>query len=160
MPSVGRIAAIGVLVAIAGCHRYVPIGTPVPPVGEVVAFQISDQGRVGLAERFGPGVARIEGRVLGNEGNDYVISVSRVAQIGGESSLWSGETIHLEHDFVGRLERRELAKTRTWLVAGGVTTAVVALIASASLTGFFGGDDAGDGPPDPPDTRIGRPIRP
>jgi len=160
MRPVQRVAVIGVLMFAAGCYRYVPVETTVPPVGQVIAFQISDRGRVDLADRFGPGVARIEGRVVGAEGEQYVISVSRVAQIDGESALWSGETIRLDRGLVGRLERRELSKTKTWLMAAGVTTTVVALIASASLTGLFGGDEPGDPPRDPPDTRNGRPIRP
>jgi hypothetical protein len=148
------------LVVASACYKSVPLDTSTPPVGETVSFIISDQGRVGLTERMGPGLARIEGRMLGTEGDQFVVSVFRTAAIGGSTSLWSGEEMRLNRNFVARLEGRELSKTRTWLAAGAATSVVVAFIVTRGLTGIFGGNDD-DPPGEEPQQSVGRPqIRP
>ena len=135
--------------------------TLTPPVGQTVSFIISDQGRVGLGDRMGPGIARIEGKVLGTEGDQYVLSVFRTSAIGGATSVWAGEEMRLNRNFVSRLEGRELSKTRTWVAAGVATSVVVAFIMTRGLTGIFGGDEHTPPDPDPGQTKRVRPaIRP
>ena len=159
MRGAGRwIGASLVAVLASGCYRTIPLETANPPVGETVSFIISDRGRVGLTDRLGPGVTRIDGRVVEVESDQYHISVFRIAQIGGTVSLWTGETMRLDRDFVDRLQGRQLSKKRTWLVAGGVTSAVVLFIATRGLHGMFNGDEDPGDPPDPPDTRRVRPT--
>ena len=156
-----RWVGVCLLAVVPACYKSVPLETSTPPVGETVSFIISDQGRVSLGERMGPGLARIDGRMVGTEGDQYVIDVFRTAQIGGGTSLWAGETMRLDRAYVARLEGRRLSKTRTWLVTAAVTGVVVAFIASRGLIGIFGGDD--DPPPDdnPPQSSRVRPgIRP
>ena len=112
----------------SACYKSVPLDTSTPPVGETVSFIISDQGRIGLGDRLGPGIARIEGRMVGTEGEQYVINVFRTAEIGGTTSVWAGEEMRLNRNFVSRLEARQLNKTRTWLAAGVASSVVVAFI--------------------------------
>jgi hypothetical protein len=119
------------------CYTYVPLTSPTPEVGETFAFEISDQGRVGLAQRFGPGLKEVEGRIVANESSDYVINVFRVSQISGESSQWSGETTRINRDYVTGVRARQLSRGRTALaIAGGAAVAVV-LIASRGLFGSY-----------------------
>ena len=151
---------LGALAVLAACHKYVPVNASTPPVGDVVAFTITDQGRVALFERLGPGVATIEGRVVGTEDNNYLVSVARVEQVNGTASRWSGEVMRLDRGFIDHFRRRELSKTRTWLLAGGVTAAVTALIATKGLTAIFGGDDPAPPPTEPPQQKTGRRTRP
>ena len=148
------------MAALAACHKFVPVEASTPPVGEVIAFQISDQGRVALYDRLGPGVATIEGRMVGTEDTNFLISVARVEQVNGASSRWSGEVMRLDRGFVDHVRQRELSKTRTWLLAAGITAAVTALIASRGLSAIFGQDDPDPPGEPPPQTRIGRQIRP
>ncbi len=142
-------AVVGALVTLPACYRQVPLETATPPVGETLVFEITDRGRVGLGDRLGPRVDEIEGRLVRAEGEELVINVFRVAAVDGTRSRWSGEQVRLDRDYVGRVSARELSKTRTWLLAAGVTTAVVALIATQSLTGLFNDDDP-DPDPSPP----------
>ena len=161
MRSMYRWVAVSMLVVVPACYKSVPLETSTPPVGETVSFIISDQGRVQLTDRMGPGLLRIEGRMVGTEGDQYVISVFRTAAIGSGTSLWSGEEMRLDRNLVSRLEGRQLSKSRTWLAAGAATSVVAAFIMTRGLTGLFGGDD--DGPPEgePPQSSRGRPgIRP
>lgn len=126
------------------CYTYVPLETTSPPVGETVAFQISDRGRVDLAPRFGPGLLRVEGLVTQLDSQDVVMNVFRVSQIGGLNSRWSGESVRLGRGFIGQLQQRKLSRPKTILLAGLVTGVVVGVVASQGLFGFFTGD------PNPP----------
>ena len=146
------------VVAAAGCHKYVPVDASTPPVGDIVAFHISDQGRVGLQERLGPGIAAIKGRVVGAESDVFLVSVSGVESLNGTDTPWSGEVMRLDRGFVSHVRRREFSTTRTLLLAGGITTAVVVFIASRGFSAIFGDDSNGNG--DPPEQSRGRPFRP
>jgi hypothetical protein len=138
----------------SGCHQYIPLDTA-PPPGEHVALVITDRGRIGLADRLGAGVGRVEGRLTQNEPNEYVLDVFQVGLLGGQKTRWSGESVRLNKDFVGRVERRELARTRTWLLAGAVAAGITAFIATRGLLGS-GNDNPDDEPPPPPSSRRGR----
>lgn len=151
------IGVFGLLTAPA-CYRPVPIESAAPPVGKTISFLISDRGRVGLGDRLGASVARVEGRIVETVGEEYVVNVFRVADINGKTSTWSGETVRLDRTYVERLQARQLNKGRTWLLAAGVTTVVVVLIASRGLNGLFQGDDDPPGGTDPPDVRRARPA--
>lgn len=147
-------AGLLALVWLPSCYTYVPVESPTPPVGETVSFEITDRGRVGLAERMGSGIRSIEGRVIGAEGDRYVVNVFRVATIDGTSSAWSGETIRLERDFVSRARERQLSRSRTWLAAAVATGVIVVLVTQTGLSGFFDAEEDPDPiDPDPTDAR-------
>jgi hypothetical protein len=146
------VGAAIVSAALTGCYVYVPVETSTAPVGETVAFDISDQGRVQLGERLGPGVLRIEGRVVGTDASDILLNVSRVGYLGGEASQWSGETVRFDRGFIARTHERRLSKGRTWTAVGVTTAIVVGFLATRGLAGFGSDDD--EGPEDPPPQSI------
>jgi hypothetical protein len=139
-------AGAAMLAACQACYNYVPVETPAPSVGERVAFEITDKGRVSLADRFGPGIAEIEGRVLDNEPNDYVINVYRVSQINGQSAMWSGERTQLSRDFVGSVRERQLSRARTAALVGGIAAGVVLLTAKGMAGSYSGTPEPQPGP--------------
>ena len=145
----GLCARAGALLVLSACYKYVPVESPAPPVGETVAFEITDRGRVELGDRLGAGVKEVHGQLVGPDGGEFLIRVFRVIQLDGSSSLWSGETVRLDRDYVGRVKTRELSKTRTWLLAAGVTATAVWLITSRTLSGLFNDDEPGPEPPPP-----------
>ena len=136
------------LSALAGCYVYVPVPGTTPPVGQTMLLSVSDRGRVELGERLGPGVAKIEARVSGIDGDQLTLNVYGVQYIGGERSRWSGESMRLNRDFVQQLSSRSLSKRRTWIAVGASAVVITAFIASHGLLGFFTGER--DTPPEPP----------
>ena len=124
------------LLALSACYTYVPI-TSTPPVGEQMALEVTDKGRVELADRFGPGLLRVEGRLVGDSAEQYILNVFGVSQIDGTSSAWSGERLRIPHEYVGKFEARELSKSRTVVAATAATVAVVAFMAT-HLAGISG----------------------
>jgi hypothetical protein len=145
----GAFIALAALVpTLTACYEYVPMASASPPAGQLVELQVSDRGRVGLGDRFGPGVQYIMGRLVSEQGNDLIISVGSIKNIEGETHLWSGDTTRVNKDFIATVKGRQLSTTKTVLIAlaGG---AAVYLMVSTKLLGAFSGSDSEDptGPP-------------
>ena len=134
------------LLALQGCYVNAPLLEPAPRPGETVVLQISDRGRVALAERLGTGVNRIQGRVTNVSDDLLSLNVASVAYISGDKSLWSGEAMTLNREMVGSTQVRRLSKARTWTAVGATTVVVGTFIATRGLFAFLG--DLPDGPGD------------
>jgi len=162
-----RFAVLAIALSAAqGCYKYVPLYTS-PSVGEVVAFTISDQGRVGLSDRFGPGLARVEGMLTSKQDSLYIINVSSIADINGTTSQWSGETVRLPQAYVGMMQSRQFDRARTTTFASIATVAtggaIAVLIAKGLLGGYSGptgGDTTGGGEQKARIPELRPPIRP
>ncbi len=140
------------------CYSFVPLAAPAPTAGEIYAFEITDRGRVDLAERFGPGLKEIEGRLASNESAQYVINVSRISHLNGESAQWSGETTRINRDYIGTVRERKLSRGRTTIAVLGATAVAAVILGKTGLLGTFTGEPA---PPDSePPIMIRIPIRP
>src|ERR1041385_1276328 len=110
-----RLALAGAMPALGECYTYSPMVTPASlPVGQRMAFDISDRGRVALAERFGTGVLRIEGTVVRADSSEYVVKVWRVTQINGEATTWAGEVVHLDPSVIGSVQERTISRPKTF----------------------------------------------
>jgi len=138
-------AALGVSTQ-AGCYVYtVPAGQPAP--GARYAFEITDQGRVSLADRIGSGVERIEGTLVGQNDQGYLVSVSGVKSIGSGASHWAGERVALRPEFVGRVRERRLSGRRTALAVGTAALAIGAFVATRAWAGGGPSRQPSDPPP-------------
>jgi hypothetical protein len=137
-----------VLPAAAGCYKYVPLDASARiNAGEHIAVDITDRGRAELGDRIGSGVVRLEGTLAQADSQSMVMNVWRVAQIGGVTSRWSGESVQFRRDFVAGVHARTLNRAKTYLVAGSVAVGLAIFISSTDLFGsFIGGTDPG---PDP-----------
>jgi hypothetical protein len=142
---------------LTGCYTYLPLTSgDTPPAGEAVALEISDAGRVGLSDRFGPGLLRVEGRLTSGSAQEYALNVNRVSFINAPASRWSGELVRIERGFIGRVELRKLSRTRTALTVGTVVLVVGAVFIGTDLFGFFEGTRGDpDEPPGPISNRVG-----
>jgi hypothetical protein len=145
----GTLSGVLVLVAASACYEYRPLETAGPVVGEPVALQITDRGRVQLSDRFGPGLSEIRGRLVSNADNQYVVNVDRVWEINGASTAWSGEETRLDQSLVGMVKGRQLSTTRTVLLSG-IGAGLAYFMVSRSLTGLFRQDPDTTAPPEPP----------
>ncbi|MGQ0645954.1 MAG: hypothetical protein ACT4P7_00195 [Gemmatimonadaceae bacterium] len=153
--AVGRLAVVGLVMQLAACYSYVPVTTDAPPVvGERYALQISDQGRVGLAERFGPGLSRVEGRLTNVSPQEFAMSVFRVDHFGNQGSTWAGESVRIDRGYIARIESRTLSRRRTVLAVGATTVVLGYFIISRGLLGFYTGDQQ-EPTPIPPESSIG-----
>jgi len=131
----------------AGCYRYVPLAGNQPVPGQQYEFQITDAGRVGLADRLGPGVMKVEGTLVRQTEDGYVVSVAGIDLISGASSHWGGEQVPVNASYVGSMERREFSAGRTWFAAGAAALAIGAFFLTRGLTGTGSPPTSGGGPP-------------
>ncbi|HVZ48932.1 MAG TPA: hypothetical protein VG916_09125 [Gemmatimonadaceae bacterium] len=128
----GALACAGALL-LQGCYETLPMQQGVAPVAERVVLTLNDQGRVGLASKLGPAVDKVEGAVQQANADAMDLKVIRVTQIGGSSSLWNGERVSVQKDFIAGYAIRRLSRTRTALLVGGVTVGMLAFIFGKSL---------------------------
>lgn len=137
-----RAASVALLGALsltsAACYRYVPLeaGSQAgPQAGTIVELQLNDRGRAALADSIGPAADRIEGTLRSASGGAYQLSVSSVRYFGGTMNKWSGESLRVPMEFVGRSRERRFDRKRTWAVGAGAAAALVLAILQTELTG-------------------------
>lgn len=125
--------AVGVLYVSTACFAYVPVRST-PEAGARVALEVTDEGRVALNEKIGPGVVRLEGTLAGVEGNDLLVDATAVRQVRGYISDLGGVRVRLPQRYVTRIDERRLSRPRTLILVGGVV-AVIAGFFAAKISG-------------------------
>jgi hypothetical protein len=148
--SVKRVTRLtGVVVAgvlTAGCYTLQPTMGVAPEIGNEMAFDITDVGRVGLGPSMGPEIAQIEGRLVSRESAEYLVAVTTVRYLRGGEQPWRGEQVRLKSEYVGSSYQKQFSRGRTIaLGAAGLGGAVFLL--SRSLLGS-GRSEGSTPPPD------------
>jgi hypothetical protein len=110
----------------------------------MVAFDITDAGRVSLGSTVGSGAEHIEGVIEERNDSAYVLRMRSVTYINGQSNQWSNERIVVGRQSVTNAKERRFSKTRTALAAAGAVVGVLAFIATRALLGS--GSDSERGP--------------
>ena len=151
-----RLAGVvaGALV-MAGCYTLQPARAGVPPVGSRVAFDVNDAGRIALGGTIGPEIAQIEGRLLNNGTEDYLIAVSTVRLLRGGEQVWSGEQVRIKSEYVGSAYERRFSRGRSIALGTTVVGGFAAFLVGRSLIGA--GQDHPCNGVDTAQTRIVRP---
>ena len=128
-----RCCRIALLTLVAGCYSYAPLATGTPSPASDISLVLSDQGRASAAPTFGGGIDRVEGKLRDRTDTTYVVQVFRVRDIRGGEAKWSGEIVTVPRAWVESSYERHFSRFRTYLVAGAVTAAFTAFIATRSL---------------------------
>ena len=143
-----RLVALASLVPLlAGCYTYAPLGTRTPEPNIEVRAQLTDEGTEQLGRLLGPNPVAVEGRVVGSTDQDLTLAVRAVTQRGGVENYWQGERVTLPRSGIATMQRRELSRRRSYLLAGG---ALAALVAAFIAFDIGGGGEPGDRPPPRP----------
>jgi hypothetical protein len=132
--------------ALAACYTTVPVEPATAP-GSTLVLDLNDRGRVALGDSIGPSAARIEGVLATRSESSYVLRVSSVQYLNGQSNRWSGEPLSVPATLVDRARERRYSRARTYGLAAGVLAAVVAVVVSTDL---FGSNGIGRSPNPPP----------
>jgi hypothetical protein len=140
--------AVFVLYFCTSCYAYTPVQTP-PAPGAQIALEVTDEGRVALNDKIGPGVVRLEGTLAGVEGGELLVDAQAVRQVRGYISDLGGVRVRLPRQYITRIDERRFSQKKTFLVAGGIVAAVAAFF----VTKGFGGrgtppEGSGGGGPD------------
>jgi hypothetical protein len=118
----------------SGCYVYPPVVTT-PSPGVELRLDLNDRGRVALGNLIGPSAVNVEGVLQSPPDTAYVLDVTSVTYLRGQTNKWSGEPVRVSKEFVANTTQRTLSKSRTWLTATAMVAGVAVLIASRALTG-------------------------
>ena len=155
----GRVArsvgGFGFALVASACYSSAPIdlGVSPPAAGDMIALDISDQGRVALGERLGPGVTTVEGRLAAMTSTSFDVLVNKVAFLRGGESRWSGEKVSIPREHVSHVEARVFSRRRTALAAAAVGGGLMAFIVTRKIVASGRERDPTD-PPGGPQTTV------
>jgi hypothetical protein len=83
----------------------------------------------------------LEGRLVADSGEAYVISGSRTTRRDGAETDWRGEKVAIAHPLAAEVATRQLSRTRT-VAFSALTTGLVAALTQA-FSGGSGGSVSG-----------------
>jgi hypothetical protein len=95
---------------LSGCYTLDPSGGVAPEIGQEIALDINDVGRVGLGGAMGPEIAQVEGSLLSRENAEYVVAVRTVHLLRGGEQVWKGEPVHVKSEYVNSISERHFSK--------------------------------------------------
>lgn len=151
-----RLAYATLALALGGCYTLHPTYGVTPAVGERVAYDVNDAGRVALGGSMGPEIAQIEGQLIGRTDEELRLAVTAIRLLRGGEQVWSGEAVTLRPEYLGTGYVKRLSPGRS--IALGVITlgGFTAFMLSTNFLAF------GIDEPAPIDTgggttRLGRP---
>jgi hypothetical protein len=124
--------ALAGLTPAAGCYASVPIRTA-PPGGSTVMLDLNDRGRVALGDQLGPSAARVEGVIQAQSDTMYVLRISSVQYLNGQSNRWSGEPFSIPSTLVASAKQREFSRARTVSLGLGLVGALIAVVLSTNF---------------------------
>lgn len=131
--------------SVSGCYTNVPVsGAPRP--GTKLVVNLTDRGRVAMGDSIGPSAEEILGEVQTSSDSSYVLRVESIRYLNGQSNRWTGESLTIRTDLIGRTRERRFSRTRTWALGLGTAAAVLAL---ALTTDLFGAGSLGREGPSP-----------
>jgi hypothetical protein len=115
-----------------------------------VLLALNDRGRVALADSIGEAAAEIEGALVSRQDSVFVIRVRAVEYLNGQRQRWTGEPLSVKEAHVRDVHARHMSRGRTAVVAGAISSSVIAFILSRDLFGLGGGGrEPGGGGPGP-----------
>ena len=138
-----RLAVIAIVFS-NGCYAYMPQASTSTPAGREFQLSLSDSGSVVLSPVVGPAADAINGRIVSQTNDVFVVAVTSVHQRDGQETRWRGERIDVSKRLVNRADERQFSPTRTGLFTGIAAAAFVAARQAFAGRGV-GGGGAGTG---------------
>jgi hypothetical protein len=131
---------------LSGCYTTRQLATA-PAPGATVVLDLNDRARVQLGDRIGPSAASIEGVVQAGGDSDYVLNISSVKYLNGQSNQWSGERFSVAPGFVTQAWQRDFSPSRTTALGLGIAAAILTAVLKTNLFGMSSGTPPVTPPP-------------
>jgi hypothetical protein len=121
---VGALAGLGLLSATACFGYYAPLSNNLS--GRRIELSLTDSGALALAPRVGNGVEAVEGTLVADSANLFMMSVLGTRRRDGQENSWRGESVNVPHSMVSAISERRFSRARTTLFLSATTAALVA----------------------------------
>jgi hypothetical protein len=131
---------------LTGCYTTRPL-TSAPAPGTTVLLDLNDRARVEFGDRIGSSATRIEGIAEPAADSVYVLRISSIAYMNGQSNRWSGEPFTVPARFVSQAWQRSFSRSRTVALGTGIGAALMAVLLKVNLNG--NGSSTSGGEPRP-----------
>lgn len=127
---------------LAGCYSTQSLHTT-PEPGATIVLDLNDRARVALGDRIGPSALKVEGMVQSATDSVYVLRISSVEYLNGQTNRWSGEELSIPLNLVSQGWRHEFSRSRTTVLGVGIAAAIMTAILKTSFLHIGSGSDAG-----------------
>ncbi len=122
----------GTLLLTTACHTYVP-NSAAPASGTEVAVVLTDKGRAALADRVGPEMDELRGRLMSSTDSSVIISMTQSLTLRGVSATWTDEVLTVSREHFGSLRTKVLSRGRTSVLAGVAGASAVFLVLTRGI---------------------------
>lgn len=85
---------------------------------------------------MGPEIAQIEGRLIGLESDEYIVSVRAVRFLRGGEQVWKGERVRIKPEYVGTTYARRLSRGRSLALGAATIGGFAAFLITRDLLGL------------------------
>lgn len=136
---------LSILCVVCGCYESVPVELNRVQPGTKIRVTLTDAGSDSLARYLGPGVEKVDGKLISTSAAKLSLGVTSIAMRSGQDQYWKGESVAIPRFALATVQERKLNKPRS-LILGG---ALIAALASLRLSGVVGGNGSGRGNPNP-----------
>ena len=121
--AVRRLVPVALLLATSGCYAYTRVAPDAVAPGRELRLTLTDLGSAELWRELGPRASAVDGLIAARDSSAFRVAVMQVVRSGGTEERWSGEMVRLPQPAVAVVETRRFSRTRTALLAGGMTVA-------------------------------------
>ena len=108
-------------------------------MGRRVELDLTDAGRVQMAQQVGPRVRTLLGDVTALSDSQMVLALRAVSDVRGVETFWTGEQVTVPRASIGAVAERRLSRGRTAIFSAGMLATLYVLARSVASLG--GGDD-------------------
>lgn len=109
-----RFTGLAMATLLSGCYTLQPARSGyAPQIGDEMAFDINDAGRVALGGSMGAEIGQVEGKLLSRENAEYLVGVTNVRFLRGGEQVWKGEEVRIKSEYVHSTYQRHFSKGRT-----------------------------------------------
>jgi len=122
--------------AAMGCFTYnnVPHTEALP--GREVQVDLNVMGRTELADRIGPEVRSVTGRLAATDSSGLTVAISKTTVMNGDDNGWHGEPVVIPNRYIAQTGERTLSRGKTVVL-------MALLVGAASGLGLLVGHAAG-----------------
>lgn len=143
-------AALVVSLVASACYATFPVQPETVPPGEEVVIHLSPEASQRTSMEAGYNVRTMSGRLAWVEEDSLSLSVFAGRRVQGMAVDNTRAVYNFSRPDVVLMERRELHRERTLLLAGGIVGAVVFTVLQARSSGGTGPNPIGEPPPPTP----------